>query len=50
MVSNVPLIAGEPTEIGTFEVEVTATLDGEVVDTTRFTWTVRPAVHPSFPL
>lgn len=48
--SNVPRIGGAPTEIGDFEVEITATVDGEVVDATSFTWTVRPSTMPTFPL
>lgn len=50
VVPNLPLLTGDPVEIGEFEVEVTATLDGEVVDTTSFIWTIRPAAVPAFPL
>ena len=46
---NVPLLAGTPTETGEFEVEITAVVDGEIVDSTSFTWTIRPAAVPAFP-
>jgi hypothetical protein len=48
--SNVPRLSGTPTEAGEFEVEITATIEGEVVDSTSFTWTIRPAAVPAFAL
>ena len=45
-----PLLGGTPTEVGDFDVEIVVTVDGMVVDSTSFTWTVRPAAIPAFPL
>ena len=44
-----PLLGGTPTEAGEFDVEITATVDGEIVDSISFTWTIRPAAFPAFP-
>ena len=50
MVENIPLLTGEPIQLGDFEVEITETIDGEVTATTSFVWTVRPSLTPGFPL
>ena len=50
MVSNLPEIAGKPTESGVFEVVVTESVDGVETATTSFMWTIRPKTTPAFPL
>lgn len=49
-IQNAPLLSGVTQEIGTFNIEVRELVDGEVVDTTEFTWTIRSSTRPSFPL
>jgi len=50
VVGNLPLLTGEPEEIGEFPIEVHEIIDDEIVDTIDFVWTVRPSIHPAFPL
>lgn len=50
VVSNLPIVTGAPTELGVFDVTVTETVDGTVVDEVSFTWTVRSSAVPAFPL
>lgn len=47
-VSNVPLLGGTAEEVGVYDVEVLEMLDGEVLRTSNFTWTVRPSAIPRF--
>lgn len=48
LVENLPLLTGVPRELGDFRVEVREIVDGEVVDTVEFTWSIRPAPQPAF--
>lgn len=45
-----PVVSGAPTEVGTFEVTVTESFDGETTREVSFAWTVHPSIHPGFPL
>jgi len=47
---NLPLIGGVPEEIGDFDIELREIVDGEVVNTIEFTWTVMPSTRPAFAL
>lgn len=48
IVPNVPLLAGESEEAGTFQVELREIVDGDVTRTSAFTWTVLPSAVPRF--
>lgn len=50
VVPNIPWISGTPTTVGTYDITVTETIDGEIAGMTSFTWTVRPIAAPAFPL
>lgn len=47
---RLPLLAGHPIELGTFDVVVQESIDGKVVATAEFQWTVLPLPVPRFPL
>jgi len=45
-----PRVSGTPTEVGTFDIVVRELVAGVERQTVEFTWTVRPAAVPAFPL
>ncbi len=48
--TNVPLVVGTPTKIGSYDVTIAEVVDGAAVHQTSFVWTIRPAAVPGFPL
>jgi len=47
---NVPVLAGEPQQIGEFPIEIREIIDGEVVNTIEFVWRIEPSIRPAFVL
>lgn len=50
VVTNLPLLTGDPEEIGVFDIVMRELIDGEVTQEFSFTWTIRPSPEPAFPL
>ncbi len=48
IVASQPQITGTPEEVGTFDVVITESVDGEVVATASFRLTIRPSAIPRF--